>query len=423
MSRPSAATAHDSTSSSASPAPRVLFLVNDLRMGGAERTVVNLMNHGRDTRAAVVLIESAADLLTELRTGHELYTLDGGDAAPMTRRALEEAAARAPRRRRGQPPGRTLLEIPSLFAKARRLAQIADSTNAAVISSFLNRSHTIALLSRMVFARQMRVVINVHEMLSDHLERHFSPLERRFMRRFIRHAFPLARAIVAVSDGVKQDLVTHFSIAPERIAVVPNPLDGERIRRASRETIQGDEPRPGTSLIVSVGRLVHLKGFDLLIRAFAKLRSLPSPRLLIIGEGDQRPELETLIAELNVADRVALLGAQTNPWKYMARADVVALASRSEAFPNVIGEALALSRPVIATECSPGVAEYLGHGRFGMLVPPNDVDALATGLDRMLSDGALRSRFASDAPSRVESFEVQRIADRYETLLLEAARR
>jgi glycosyltransferase involved in cell wall biosynthesis len=173
-------------------------------------------------------------------------------------------------------------------------------------------------------------------------------------------------------------------------------------------------------LVVSVGRLVQLKGFDLLIHAFAKVRVSPKARLIIVGEGEQREELEALISELDVRDRVALLGTQANPWKYMARADVVALASRSEAFPNVIGEALALGRPVIATECSPGVAEYLDHGRYGMLVAPNDVDALAAGLERILSDEALRQRYAAAAPSRADSFDVQRIADRYETLLVEA---
>jgi glycosyltransferase involved in cell wall biosynthesis len=266
----------------------------------------------------------------------------------------------------------------------------------------------------------MRVVINVHEMMSDHLDRHFSPMERRFMRRFIRHAFPLARMIVAVSDAVKQDLVRNFAIAPGRIAVLPNPLDRERIRQASQESVHDDLPAGASMLVVSVGRLVQLKGFDLLIHAFAKVRVSPMARLIIVGEGEQREELEALISELDVRDRVALLGTQANPWKYMARADVVALASRSEAFPNVIGEALALGRPVIATECSPGVAEYLDHGRYGMLVAPNDVDALAAGLERILSDEALRQRYAAAAPSRADSFDVQRIADRYETLLVEA---
>jgi glycosyltransferase involved in cell wall biosynthesis len=241
------------------------------------------------------------------------------------------------------------------------------------------------------------------------------------MQGFVRHAFPRAEIIIAVSEGVKQDLVRHFSIRAERIVVLPNPVDLERIRRLATERVDDDVPRDGAT-IVAAGRLAHIKGFDLLIRAFARLRPSLHARLLIVGEGDQRAPLEALIGELQLSDRVALLGTRTNPWKYMARADVVALASRSEAFPNVIGEALALGRPVIATECSPGVAEYLDHGRYGVLVPPNDVDALATGLDRILTDNELRRQLTARAPSRVESFALARIVDRYEGLLLAAGR-
>ena len=404
------------------PSPRVLFLINDLRMGGAERSLVNFVNHAEAVRAAVALIESAADLLADVRPGLELFTLDGGGTRPIPRRELEAIAAAAPSARRGQPRGRTLLELPLLLAKARRLARITSDTDAAVVSTFLNRSHTIALLSKMLFAPRMRIVINVHETLSDHLGRHFSAPERRFMRAFIRRGFPRAHAIVAVSEGVKQDLVRHFSIAPDRIVVVPNPVDLDRIRRAGNETMSIEGFTNEGQSIIAVGRLVHLKGFDLLIRAFARLHPSLHATLVIIGEGDQRLPLERLIDELGVNGRVTLAGRQANPWKYMARADVVALSSRSEAFPNVIGEALALGRPVIATSCSPGVAEYLDHGRYGLLVPPDDVDALTAGLERLLRDDELRQTLAARASSRADSFGLSQVIHRYEEVLLEAAR-
>jgi glycosyltransferase involved in cell wall biosynthesis len=393
-------------------------LINDLRMGGAERSLVNFVNHAHQVRPAVVLIEAAADLLAELSGELNIYSLEKHEPVPLSGEELQSARGAAAARRAGRPPGQTALELPGLLRKAVLLARIARATNAAVISTFLNRSHTIAILAKALFAPRMRIVINVHEMLSDHLERFFSPVERRFMRAFIRHGFPRAEAIVAVSDGVKQDLVRHFSLAADRIAVVPNPVNIERIRRLGAEAVDVGSSPP---LIVAVGRLVQLKGFDLLIRAFARLSpSLPA-RLLIIGEGDQRATLETLIAELRLADRVTLLGTQVNPWRFMARADVVALASRSEAFPNVIGEALALGRPVIATECSPGVAEYLDHGRYGVLVPPDDVDALAAGLERILTDAGLRRELNAHAVSRVEAFALQPVVERYERLLVAAA--
>lgn len=387
-------------------------------MGGAERSLVNFVNHLHHIRPSVVLIETAADLVAETAGELDFFSLEKRDLTPLSRDDLQAAGIAAAARRGGRPQGQTALELPELLRKALVLARLARATNAAVVSTFLNRSHTIAILAKALFAPRLRVVINVHEMLSDHLERFFSPMERRFMRTFIRYGFPRAAGIIAVSEGVKQDLVRHFSIPSDRITVVPNPVNLERIRRLGAEHVPIETAFP---LIVAVGRLVQVKGFDLLIRAFAKVSPSLSAKLLIIGEGDERAALEALITELHLTDRVTLLGTQPNPWKYMARADAVALASRSEAFPNVIGEALALGRPVLATACSPGVAEYLEHGRYGVLVPPNDVDALAAGLERILTDDPLRRDLTTRALSRVEAFALQPVVERYEKLLLDAA--
>ncbi len=388
-------------------------------MGGAERSLVNFVTHVRRIQPTLALIETAADLLSELSSDVAVYSLAKRSPVPLSSDELESAQSVATTRRAGRPPGQTALELPGLLRKALLLARLARETNAQVVSTFLNRSHTIALIAKALFAPRLRIVINVHEMLSDHLERFFSPRERPFMRAFIRHGFPRAARIIVVSEGVKQDLVRHFSIPSDRITVVPNPVDLDRISRLGAESadIRNDAP-----LIVAVGRLVQLKGFDLLIRAVARLPVSLRARLLIVGEGDQRIALEALIAELRLTDRVSLLGTQANPWKFMARADVVALASRSEAFPNVIGEALALSRPVIATNCSPGVSEYLDGGRYGVLVPPEDVDALARGLERILTDPSLRRELATHAASRVEAFGLRPVVDRYEGLVIDAAR-
>jgi glycosyltransferase involved in cell wall biosynthesis len=248
-------------------------------------------------------------------------------------------------------------------------------------------------------------------MLSDHLAIHFARGERRIMRGFIRHAFPRAHAIVAVSEGVREDLAASFGIEPKLVTVVHNPLDLKRIRA-------GVQPaRNDAGLIVAVGRLVELKGFDVLIRAVARLPREVGARLVIVGEGEARPELERLVRELGVSDRVDLVGARLEPWPEMSRARVVAVPSRSEAFPSVIGEAMALGRPVIAARCSQGVVEYLENGRSGLLVPPEDVEALGAGLARLLGDEALRSRLAAEGLRRVEAFALAPTVARYERLL------
>jgi glycosyltransferase involved in cell wall biosynthesis len=418
MSRPSAPRVRDRLDRAASAPQTVLFLINDLTMGGAQRSFVNFVNHLRIIRPVVVLIEPAADLLDELDPEAELFSLDGREPGPMPA-AKWRAMAATSRRRRGR-PGEALLELPGLLRKAHRLARLARATDSRVVSTFLNRSHTLALLSKFLFAPRLKVVINVHE-VSGHVKAHFAPGERQLMSAFISHAFPRAERIIAISDSVRSDLVREFSTPVERITVVPNPIDLGRIRRAKEESapkVKSDRP---SVLIAAAGRLVRLKGFDVLIRAFARLPERLRARLLIIGDGQERPTLKHLAAQLKVDDRMTFIGTQVNPWKYMALADVIVVPSRTEAFPNVIGEALAMSVPVIATLCSEGVTEYLDGGRCGLLVPPDDSCALAIALERVLTDAALRRRLVEQGAMRVEPFDLPRVVQQYEQLIMNAA--
>jgi len=114
-----------------------------------------------------------------------------------------------------------------------------------------------------------------------------------------------------------------------------------------------------------------------LIRAFARVRAHKDCRLVILGEGRLRPELEELAQNLGIADRVAFPGFVNNPYAYMARASLFVLSSAWEGSPNVLTEAVALGRPVVATDCPSGPRELLQDGRYGPLVPVGDADKLA----------------------------------------------
>ncbi len=352
----------------------------------------------------------------------EIFSLDRRRPSPLSKGDRHAPLASAPRRR-GRPRGQMLLEVPGLIRKEFRQARLAHASDGrVVVSTFLNRSHTIALVAKLLFAWRLRVVINVHEILSDHLAIHFSPLERRVMRAFIRFGFPLAERIVVVGNSVRDDLVRYFAIAVDRITIVPNPIDVGRIRRAGAESMEQTDTDLADGAIVGVGRLVPLKGFDLLIRAFALLPAAIPAKLQIVGDGEERAPLERLAAELRVGDRVEFVGTQLNPWKYMARARVIVLPSRTEASPNVLGEALALAVPVIATRCSDGVVAYLEDGRCGLLVPPEDAKALGDALERVLTDDALRRRLIEHASERAEAFDLPHVVDRYERLIVETTK-
>jgi glycosyltransferase involved in cell wall biosynthesis len=133
--------------------------------------------------------------------------------------------------------------------------------------------------------------------------------------------------------------------------------------------------------------LRKVKGFDTLLRAFARLDQATA-RLILIGEGKERVGLSALAGRLGLADRLDLLGFIANPFPYLARADLLALSSRREGLPNALVEALALGTPVVATDCTGGVRDLLqsesGGGRLGPLVPIDDPAALATALNDTL---------------------------------------
>jgi glycosyltransferase involved in cell wall biosynthesis len=136
-------------------------------------------------------------------------------------------------------------------------------------------------------------------------------------------------------------------------------------------------------------------------------------RLLILGEGPERARLETLVAELGLGQEVAMPGFKTNPYAYMARAKVLVLASRWEGFANVLLEALAVGTPVVATDCPSGPAEILDYGKYGQLVPVQDVEALARALEAALEAEADPAMLKA----RAKDFALDSIARQYYRIL------
>src|SRR5688500_1539039 len=151
--------------------PRILFVINDLTMGGAQRSFLNIVNHLEHVRPVVALVEPDADLLAELNPHVQIVSLDAHDQPPMPARQWQ-SRPRSSRRRRNPPRARVLLDTPGVLWKARRLASLARALDVRTVSTFLNRSHTLALLSKFLFAPRLRIVLNIHE-VSGHVKAHF----------------------------------------------------------------------------------------------------------------------------------------------------------------------------------------------------------------------------------------------------------
>jgi glycosyltransferase involved in cell wall biosynthesis len=196
----------------------------------------------------------------------------------------------------------------------------------------------------------------------------------RFVAQMRRWIYPLATKVIAPSEGVADDVAAYLRVRREKIEVINNGVDCDSIGVRASEAAEHPFFRTGEPVIVSVGRLCVEKDFSTLISAFALAASEIPARLIILGEGPSRVELEDLIGKLGIAGRVSLPGFVDNPAKYVQRAALFALSSICEGFPNALLEAMAVGTRVIATDCRSGPREMLMDGKWGGLVRIGDVD-------------------------------------------------
>lgn len=192
-----------------------------------------------------------------------------------------------------------------------------------------------------------------------------------------------ADRIVAVSDGVREEIIGRFHVAPERVITIYNPVvSGQELREVP---VPRHDPAQPYS-IVALGRLVRQKGFDLLIEAMTRVPG--AWRLDIWGEGEDRHMLQALIDDRSLHDRIHLCGYTGDPFPILQRADLFVLSSRWEGFGMVLVEALACQCQIVSTDCPQGPREILESGKFGQLVPPGCSDALGEAVARAASGRA-----------------------------------
>ncbi len=223
-------------------------------------------------------------------------------------------------------------------------------------------------------------------------------------------AFLGTDAIIGVSDEAGDDLSRVARIPRQRITTIYNPIVTPELPTLAKAPLDHPWFRPGAlPVILGAGRLVDQKDFPMLIRAFVRVRQQRLARLVILGEGEQRGELEAVAVALAVAEDVALPGFAANPFAWMSRADVFVLSSTWEGLGNVVAEALACGCPVVSTDCPAGPSEILQEGTFGSLVPVGDDAALAMAIIATLDSPLPRERLVE----RGMWFSVERAAEQY----------
>ncbi|EKD24175.1 MAG: lipopolysaccharide biosynthesis [uncultured bacterium] len=225
--------------------------------------------------------------------------------------------------------------------------------------------------------------------------------------------------VVCLSHDMAEDLIENFNIEREKISVIYNGIDLEKIAAWSKQATDKLSPERERPVLVTLGKLMEQKGQRYLIEAMpAILKTFPEAQLYIIGEGPKRHKLEEAVHTLKLDEQITFLGAQANPYAYFANADIFILPSLWEGLPSALIEALACGCPVVSTNCQSGPREILDDGRYGVLVPVADSEALANGVLRILTDAGLRDALKARGIERVKMFDGRKMVGQYEDLFL-----
>jgi glycosyltransferase involved in cell wall biosynthesis len=267
-------------------------------------------------------------------------------------------------------PGLTLRKILAL----RRYLQAEQP------SVFFANSDTdnTALWARLLAGVSTQMISVIHAPFSEIIQ-WMTSRPKRYMTLW---SYQWIDKIITCSQGVAEDFCKTTGLSKTRLKVIYNPIVNSEILDKGQESLEHPWFAPGSPpVILGVGRLVKIKDFSTLIQAVSQAAQHRPMRLIILGEGEERPQLEALIETLGLAAIVRLEGFQINPFAYLARAALFVLSSLFEGFGNVLVEAMTLGTPVIATHAKGGgPAEILANGQYGQLVPIGDPVALAAAI-------------------------------------------
>ncbi len=359
------------------------FFTLNLGLGGAERVIVNLTSEladrGRDVE--IVLAEKKGELLKQVHKNVSVIDLNAEPFIPM---------------------------IPALRS-------YIEERQPDILLSTVNTANLAAILAMLTTRSNTRHIIRMANTPSEKERVYHKKLTDRPIPYLMKLLYPFGHEFITISEGLANDLVENYKINHDKISTIYNPCVTDEMLR------QGNEPiscnwfsDPEVRVVLGVGSLTEQKDFQTLIKAFSVVRGQNKKyKLVILGEGPQRNDLESLCSKLSLEDDVCMPGEIDNPYPYMNDADLFVLSSRWEGFGIVTVEAMAFGTPVIATDCPYGPSEILENGKYGTLVPTGNAKALAEAIQTTASDPVDETLLYH----RASDFHIENIATEYEQIL------
>ncbi|WP_062199785.1 glycosyltransferase [Massilibacterium senegalense] len=374
----------------------VCFVMQNLSGGGAERILINILKFlDRDKfNIKLFLIDKFGKYLNEVPEDIEVFGY----------RDEQEIEVRKTKK-----ISRIKSEL-EIFKIAKVASSFCKDCDLVVGYLEFESSYLAALIGRKL---NISSVGWIHTSLDNHFPKGFRGFKHRIWSKW---SFRKLDAVFSVSREAMEIAIRQFPVLKSKMNVIYNPNNLSEIRKLSKEPItEKNVFLEDAYNLIGVGRLLEVKGFDLLIKAHHHLLTADIPtNLIILGDGPEKENLRKLAKDLSVENSVHLLGFVSNPYKYLEKADMFVLSSRYEGLPTVLIEAMALGKCTVATNCPTGPKEIVENEKSGLLVYPGSSEAIAEGIAKIISNPALQKMLQLESKKRAEFFSVEHIIPKIE---------
>lgn len=384
------------------------ILINSLQHGGAERIALNifqsLSSEGEDI---LLIVLKKSEKQYQVDSPHVLYLSTKSDL----NRGLSF---------------KKILAYPMLLFKFRRIVKKNDIK---VVQSHLFTSSILNVIAKVLGGKHQVQIVN-HMLVSYEKS---AGIVGQLKIASLRFTYQKADKLISISQKMKMDidkLILKGKKAEH--VVIPNPHDIDGIVAKTNEDCNDFSFDPDKKYIVSAGRLVDRKKFDVLLKAFSSVKQNNQQlELLILGDGENMTSLKSLAEELKISDAVHFLGFSSNPFKYISHSDLFVLSSESEGLPNAVIEALICKVPILSTDCPTGPREILAPesdfnlqltdkyeiAEYGMLAPVNNVEIFAEAIIYFFENYDLLKQKTEPGFLYVQKFATDTIIKQYKHIL------
>ena len=361
---------------------KITLVISDLTSGGAQRVLSLLANYWSKVNHTVTIV-----------------TLDDGKQVfyPLSDKILVKSAD-------------VIFNSKNVFqavfnnlGRIRRLRPVLLDTNPDVVISFLIGVNILVILSTLFSGLRVIISERNHPLLCTN---------RRYLWILLRKVFyPFAFCLVTQTEEVKS-LLGNFN---KNIVVIPNPVSKTTGKAVDSKT---EKILPAGKIIISVGKLDTQKGFDLLLNVFSIIvKRFPDWKLVILGVGGEKEELENKCNKLSISDSVFFPGLVSNIYDLLKRCDIFVLSSRFEGFPNVLIEAMACGLPVVSFECPYGPSDIIDDGINGLLVENGNLKQMAQKIESLIINENIRNKIGQKALDVNKKYSIEKIIKEWDILI------